>query len=312
MRGLAALPTEVLHQMIPYMPLETDVPWYLETPTIVKRSERKNLLRVLSQICRSLRDAFLPLLWERIDRCSFIVPSGDHRNYTRKRVEILGKQLLGQLRFVTDGRESYGWCVRYSLFFCHGDSCLVSIITQSSRIINVVIHSEFANAVLTRLARAMSLMPNLHTIQIIYSGPLYSYAIQPDQFQKAFAGLVFPSVKHVTLPFQARRILACFPEATEVYSNQSYMPDFVRFLDNVVRHCRKITTFGWVQCPIVIPAASKTNYGMCMTFILYLTLHEEYSSPKASEYSQSGMLFNRLWISAYSSFVPKLSDLILL
>ena len=117
MRGFAALPTEVLYQMIPYTPLEKDVPWYLETLRVAKRRESRNLLRVLSQICRSLRAAFLPLLWGRIDRCSFIAPSGDHDDYAGKRVEVLGKQLLGQLRFVTDGRESCGWCVRYGLFY---------------------------------------------------------------------------------------------------------------------------------------------------------------------------------------------------
>jgi hypothetical protein len=175
--------------------------------------------------------------------------------------------------------------------------------TQSNhRIINVAIHSEFANAVLTRLARAMTLMPNLHTIQIIYSGPLYSYAIQPDQFQKAFSGLVFPSVKRAILPFQARRIFACFPEALEVYSNQSYMPDFNRFLDDVVRHCHKVETFGWIERPIVINAASKTGYGMCKTFTAcLLRLHEGCSSRKASESSQGGMLFNKLWGSSYTA-----------
>jgi hypothetical protein len=78
-------------------------------------------------------------------------------------------------------------------------------------------------------------------------GP-YGYEIKSDQYEKAFSGLAFPSVRRVSLPPQAT-ILGCFPEVVEVLANRPFIFDGSVFLDNVISHCPKIECFGWRELP---------------------------------------------------------------
>jgi hypothetical protein len=88
----------------------------------------------------------------------------------------------------------------------------------------------------------MTLMTNLHTIQIM-CGP-YGFGIEPEKFEKAFSGLVFPSVRRVILPAQATAIFGSFPDVVEVFTNHPFVFDFSQFLDNMISHCPKVEIIG--------------------------------------------------------------------
>ena len=129
----------------------------------------------------------------------------------------------------------------------------------------MAIEVEFANA-MSYLARAMALMPNLHTIQIICQGCCMKNRpniIEPDQFRKAFAGHVYPSVRRAVLPIQARGMFACLPAVADVYLNQpSYAYNFAEFAGDLAQDCHSVESLGWVEYDTRAPAA-----GTCMLLI---------------------------------------------
>jgi hypothetical protein len=109
----------------------------------------------------------------------------------------------------------------------------------------VVIEVESANA-MKHLARAMALMPNLHTIQIICMKDR-SNVIEPGHFRKAFAGRVYPSVRHAVLPIQARGMFPCLPALADVYINQLDVDKgFAEFASDLALDCHEVESFGWV------------------------------------------------------------------
>ncbi|KAM6499693.1 hypothetical protein JOM56_005201 [Amanita muscaria] len=113
------------------------------------------------------------------------------------------------------------------------------------RVVNVAIEPKFSPTALPKLARAMKLMPNLHTVQIICKENMHEKC-KTDRFQKAFQKHVYPSVRCASLPHQATSILASFPEVVEVYINQPVRESTLsKFLKAVALHCRKVECFGW-------------------------------------------------------------------
>ena len=76
--------------------------WYLE---------RTNALRALSQTCRSWRNLFSPLLWERLDPC--LIPSDSNRRF-----ESNGNLLMRMSAFVCENPEiaSHVRCVIRTLW----------------------------------------------------------------------------------------------------------------------------------------------------------------------------------------------------
>jgi hypothetical protein len=122
----------------------------------------------------------------------------------------------------------------------------------------VTVYSQYADNTLPRLAHAMTLMPNLHTIHI-----LGGFGIRPNQFEKAFSGLLFPSVRHVILPAPGQAILGCFPEVVEVFTNDPVVYDFSQFLDNVISHCPKVESIGWRELSENIKGEWKQRNSRC-------------------------------------------------
>jgi hypothetical protein len=224
--------------------LQTTIPWYEDKPPQGQRNQRRDALRVLCQLCRSLRTAFLPLVWQSLEAYTLILPpfDGKRRNHAAAQVKGVGKELLGQLRLVSNVKQPvlYASHIRYCL-------PLLVMARRSThccyRFITVAIYSRFADDALRRLAHAMTLMPNLHTLHIV-CGP-YGHGIGHEPFQKAFSGLVFPSVRRVILPAQGTAIFECFPEVVEVLSNHPFIFDFSQFLDNLISHCPKVESIGW-------------------------------------------------------------------
>ena len=119
----------------------------------------------------------------------------------------------------------------------------------------MAIEPEYANA-MRYLADAMDLMPNLHTIQIICAGHWFGRCksrkiIDTDQFQKAFAGHVYPSVRRAVLPHQARGMFACLPAVTDVYLNQFYVKNFAEFSGDPVMQSKNLGGWSIVREPLL-------------------------------------------------------------
>jgi hypothetical protein len=122
--------------------------------------------------------------------------------------------------------------------------CIVTVqasLPCQSRIITVVISSMNA---LKKLARAMTFMPNLHTIHIMHD--LHG-DVGDHQFQVAFSGLVFPSIRHAILPITALDIIASFPEVVEVHMNTPFFVQPQNFLHDMISNCPKVECIGWQE-----------------------------------------------------------------
>ena len=104
-RGFAALPIELLHNVVSYLQ-EPSIPHRCEYAIASVYRERRDVLLALCQLCRSLRVDLLPLLWERLEACARPVRTDV------KRAEVLGRELIRQLRLVTDRKKSYASYVR--------------------------------------------------------------------------------------------------------------------------------------------------------------------------------------------------------
>ena len=97
-RGLAALPIELLHNVVSYMQ-EPPIPHRGEWAVESVYRERRDALLALCRLCRSLRFALLPLLWERLEACA------EPARTDKKRSGLLARELIGQLRLVTVQKE---------------------------------------------------------------------------------------------------------------------------------------------------------------------------------------------------------------
>ena len=104
-RGLAALPTELLHNILSYMQ-EPPIPHRGEWAVASVYRERRDALLALCRLCRSLRFALFPLRWERLEACA------EPPRTNKPTSEVLGRELIGQLHFVTSHKEyaSYVRC----------------------------------------------------------------------------------------------------------------------------------------------------------------------------------------------------------
>ncbi|KAG5641503.1 hypothetical protein DXG03_005075 [Asterophora parasitica] len=95
-RGLPALPTELLLNIISFTPS-------LPIPATRKDlcedySDRAKSLYVLSRVCQCLRSVFLPIAWERID---VFVTLGTDGIFCKRWNRQLAKELVRQLEIVT-------------------------------------------------------------------------------------------------------------------------------------------------------------------------------------------------------------------
>ena len=112
-RGLPALPAELLLE-IASQTKAAPIPNYVPKPLSAKYLERTATLRILSQLCRSLRNALLPALWERIEACTTTsVTGGDHRRGQPRWQKDIAVDLVAQLGTVTIREPSLASYVKY-------------------------------------------------------------------------------------------------------------------------------------------------------------------------------------------------------
>ena len=124
LQGFAAFPTELLHLVVSHIQ-ETTIPWYQTSPLQGQRNKRRDALRVLCQVCRSFRTAFLPLVWKTLEAYTLFPPPlhGKRGDHMATRVKGIVKELLGQLKLISDVKQPYASHVRYRLsLHCTGST----------------------------------------------------------------------------------------------------------------------------------------------------------------------------------------------
>src|SRR6266576_4836331 len=108
-RGLPALPAELLLE-IASQTAAAPIPNYIPHPLSVNVLERTTTLRILSQLCRSLRSALLPALWERIEACTTTSATRSDQPRWQKDIAV---DLVAQLETVTIREPSLASYVKY-------------------------------------------------------------------------------------------------------------------------------------------------------------------------------------------------------
>ncbi len=113
MRGLLAMPPELLVEILSYAS-RIPMPFPNGGPPDMERLERRTMLLTLSQVCRSLRVALLPSLWETIEACTpEVVKSSYFEYYSKARDEYVTKTMMRQLRTIKIHQPSLAFHVRY-------------------------------------------------------------------------------------------------------------------------------------------------------------------------------------------------------
>jgi hypothetical protein len=116
--GLPALPTELLLEIMSHFPAvllplgEHDKCMIYSAPYL----EKPRVLRVLSQMCRSLRSIFLPYVWQAIEVCaSHRISEGraPHRLERSRVSKELATELITQLEIVTIRDPTLAQYVKY-------------------------------------------------------------------------------------------------------------------------------------------------------------------------------------------------------
>ncbi|RDB23833.1 hypothetical protein Hypma_008941 [Hypsizygus marmoreus] len=212
-KGLPALPTELLLEIVSYFP---SIPIPTSDLTVCSQSqlERINILQALSQMCRSLRSVFLPLTWQRIEvyaaSHTVFLARISRRGDSRRKKE-LATELVRQLEIVT---------IR--------DPTLAAYV----KIVNVVLTDYCSKTVFREFVRCLALFPNLHTMQILGAGDN-----QERDLNVAFAGYTFPSVRTLIVPGFASAILKACPDVKSV-TNASGPNPFIFY--DIAKYCPNV------------------------------------------------------------------------
>jgi len=133
--------------------------------------------------------------------------------------------------------------------------------------VNVLITPYSADTVLEELARCLALMPNLHTVQIIYY--LCNFFLPgrrgvvdiTDLYRNAFAGHRYSSVRRIALSLDGGALLPCFPEARQIHTTlfsifffgrRYYKKDYhivwvLEHAKEIASHCSKVQIFEWTS-----------------------------------------------------------------
>ncbi|CAL1707387.1 unnamed protein product [Somion occarium] len=166
-------------------------------------AEKRDMLRSLSQTCRSLRPQFIPLLWENVEAC-----------VTRKENGTWYKELGEKLENLSDG--------------------LVKSpeLAQHVRTLSVSLTKYQTNSVLPEFAHCLKHLPHLHTLQIMHANSQITTPLK-----NAFQGNTYPQIRTIALPDCAHNILRSCPDVIEVICNEG---DGGKLVTSIGAACKKV------------------------------------------------------------------------
>ncbi|KAJ7504126.1 hypothetical protein B0H11DRAFT_1980906 [Mycena galericulata] len=215
--GLLVMPVELLHLIASHFGRSVEVP-YVELRTAGENPHlpseylyRLIALRAVSQTCNQLRLVFLPILWECMDIC-VQSPKGS----------VFYKALGELLKRTSEGLAS--------------EPELLSHIET----VNVILTRYSSAEVLPPFARCLSLMPNMHTVQIIHA-----HTAMTTHLKNGFENTSISSVRKIILPSWAHEVLRCCPEVTHVICNGG---DGSKLISAIAKSCEKVEMIEGISC----------------------------------------------------------------
>ncbi|KAJ6597599.1 hypothetical protein DFH09DRAFT_867113, partial [Mycena vulgaris] len=201
--GLPSLPAETLHEIVSHFP-GVPVPCTAYTGRCLSANHlaRPETLRALSETCRRLRDVLIALSWERVEVCaSRRIPEGSSDSFSVELWSSISKELVRELV-----RQTEVITIRNPSF------------SEHVRVVSVVLTGWCAETVYPEFFSFLSLLPNLHTIQILLVPGVFHKTIRsscrpciPSPMDGALAGRVFPTVRTLALHFNAFDLVKCCP-----------------------------------------------------------------------------------------------------
>ncbi|KDR68761.1 hypothetical protein GALMADRAFT_231112 [Galerina marginata CBS 339.88] len=224
-QGLPALPDDLHLEIIShfsFQPVPSKEKHWSETFDGLR--DRHLTLLSLSQTCRSLRPCYLRYLWQRIEVFDGMETDKGplqfvDRTRRRRRGEITAmnklyvEELSRQLEIVT---------IRDSSLALHVN------------ILNLTVVEDSAGRVLPELARCITLLPNLHTVQFDFRIDIIIF----NKARNAFMAYRYPQIRTACLAASAYFFIACCPNLRRVMSLNN-LPR-VGLLENVIQHCPQV------------------------------------------------------------------------
>ncbi|KAJ7889578.1 hypothetical protein B0H13DRAFT_2041276 [Mycena leptocephala] len=213
--GLPSLPVEILDEIVSHL-IDVPVPIFEVCILPCIYLERTQTLRALSETCQCLRSAFLARAWQHLEVCASRRIPGPHSYDMVNRLYWLG---LWKNRIATEfARE----LVRQMEIVTVRNPALAFNVGT----VTVVLSEKSAHTVFPEFFRCLSLLPNLHTIQIVRA-PVSSdgrgdYRKRRDPFNQALSGYTFPSVRTLVLHSAAINMVGCCPNLNSLTFNSSF------------------------------------------------------------------------------------------
>ncbi|KAJ6597583.1 hypothetical protein DFH09DRAFT_82769 [Mycena vulgaris] len=236
--GLPSLPAEILHEIISHSP-GVPVPCTVYMGSVLSGSHlaRAEVLHALSETCRRLRNVLVASAWERVEACaSRCLAEGSSRLFSLFELsrspiaKELARELVRQTEVITIRHPS---------------------LAEHVRVISVVLTEWRADTVYPEFFSSLSLLPNLHTIQILLVPRVFHKTIRstyrpaiPNPMDGALADRVFPTVRTLALHLNAFDLVKCCPNVERLIligSFSALSPVQRRSLKEYTPHLRAFT-----------------------------------------------------------------------
>ncbi|KDQ60173.1 hypothetical protein JAAARDRAFT_191574 [Jaapia argillacea MUCL 33604] len=211
--GFPSLAPELFLEILSYFGTVSD-DYILANPEYLPSEcrERIDLLRALSQTCRSLRSQFFGIAWERFAPC--ICSESDGKVWWKVLGDSMEKQCKGLVK----------------------SPHLLPLV----RTVTVTLTRYSVHRILAALVSCLESLPNLHTLQV-----LHAHAQMTSALGQAFKNVSLPSIRTVILPSCAHNIIKCCPEVRDVTCNEHHGSQLIGSL--VKGGCNKVERFAGIS-----------------------------------------------------------------
>ncbi|CEL53462.1 hypothetical protein RSOLAG1IB_11394 [Rhizoctonia solani AG-1 IB] len=216
-RGFLALPPELMYQVISYFP-EIGAEhilagshrlgnWAGSSCNGLDLLVRFDVLRALSQLSRSMRLRFLPLLWERFQVC--LPPQS---NPKEKWFYYIGPALERKSKGLLESRHLWPYI----------------------KTVTVSLTGHHSSEAIPPFVKLLGVLPNVHTLEVLHRSHMQSC------LQTYFDGNLFPSIQRLVLSNRVHYILQCCPGIKEVTCSGEGGKDVISTLVRI--GCPKLET----------------------------------------------------------------------